>query len=256
MTRIWPRRFPVVRVAIAAAIGCVVFFRHGPRAQPQELPPELLNRRVPYFTFRNESFSDVIGRVGQASGIRIDVDWPALAAVDLMPDQRITGSTYLGTVSDALEGVVERVDSIFWNVRYRCEPGRIVISTVADCAKPIECRAYDVRDLLGELERVTDSQGLKTTQWRFHWQPARASLAALPGLPGSGMHYPSWRPDAASELQALVMDRAAAAFSRLCAGADPPQKIAWIECGQLVVVGTPSAQQEVRALLQYLRRRP
>ena len=51
MMRLPLRQMPVTRIVVATAIAWFAIFRYGPRAQPQELPPELLNRRVPYFTF-------------------------------------------------------------------------------------------------------------------------------------------------------------------------------------------------------------
>src|SRR5947209_13723263 len=129
----------IIFTLLAAALGWAAIYRHGPRPGPAELTGEMLDRPLVWFWFKSAPLNDVLEQLHQRCGIRIDVDWEALAKNGITPQQRISGRTYLGTVDDALEGILECVDEKFVNLRYQYEPGRIFVSTKAVCSKP-QCR--------------------------------------------------------------------------------------------------------------------
>src|SRR5207245_2501620 len=66
------------------------------------------------------------------------------------------------------------------HIRFRAEPGLVIISTAEVGSRATQCRMYDVRDLLDDLERTAKPAASSYSdwdqQWRFRWQPARENL--------------------------------------------------------------------------------
>jgi hypothetical protein len=172
------RRLPWIRLILLAAVVWFALARRGPRPRPPE-PVELLRRSVPQLSFRGMPLREAIDRLSQASGVRIDVDWPALAAIGISRDEPVTcgGNLSLGHAIDLVLDHLHHGHQI----KPRTEGDHVRITMAREeGAAALECGLYDVSDLLADLEFAPFNHEY-ILSCRFRWQPAEEDLAAICG---------------------------------------------------------------------------
>src|SRR5260370_31743448 len=144
------------------------------------------------------------------------------------------------------------MDGKFEKLRYQYEPARILVSTAEVCSKP-ECRVYDVRDLLADLEPAPLQDPTDTRQWRFRWQPAGETFFDVWGYRGFIYSGEEKREVALCD---FVSDRARGPYSAPYARFDRSETNLWMRDQLLFAVAPANAQHDIVILLEHLRRHP
>jgi hypothetical protein len=169
------RRLPWIRLILLTAVFWFALARRRPRPQPPE-PVELLRRSVPQLSFRGMPLGEAIDRLSRASGVRIDVDWPALAAIGISRDDPVTcgGNLSLGHAIDLVLDHLHHGHQI----KPHTEGDHVLIALARDEADGgLECGLYDVSDLLADLKSGSES----SQTCRFQWQPRDEDLSVISG---------------------------------------------------------------------------
>ncbi len=249
-------------MVVLCAMVWFALFRRGERG-PAELPPEYLKRPIPYTWYKGMTIKEVFDRLQTLGNVPIEVHWGALAAEGITPDRRLFSRDTDGPFALALDRVI--TNNELKALGYRAERDRIVVYPKGE-ARAAECRVYDVRDWFEGISRqpkAWDGDHDWQEEWRLKWQPAGASLADIPqeATEGHLSILSSGRPlrpeDPEEALWQFIDDRAPKRFLDAYEGGQIYRSGGMrFYCGRLIVIAPPNVQEEIAALLAYLRGHP
>lgn len=254
------RRGTWIKIGLCLVVAALAVWRRGERGSP-ELPSRILSRKIEPIKFREALLRDVLERLQASSGVAIVADWNALAAIGVPRNQRSFGEDYeLGkTLGEALSRAMFDRRPYGSEVMFRVEPNRVVITSGREIISSMQCRMYDVQDLLDDLTQSTKlltpnelDFGWSST-WRFSWQPPADSIGSIGGplvivdhpLPD----YVQRRDVLVHFLESVLERRGPSGY----AGAFNLHYPLTCRGGKLVVRGPVNEQQEVAEELQRLR---
>jgi hypothetical protein len=124
--------------------------------QQQQTARAALDRRLPVVRLTDEPLDQAIPELARLAGVRIDVDWDALASEYVSHDRWVTVHAYNRPLDETLRAMFSRFQPL--NVSIVDRRDHILIETLAQTLqRPVLC-SYDVSDLLrgGVLDDIVD----------------------------------------------------------------------------------------------------
>jgi hypothetical protein len=195
-----------------------------------------VDERLKGTNYNAEALSHIFDDIADKSGLKIDVDWPALERAGVQRDSPVTAKIRDIKTSKALEFVFKSVEGEDdeHHLGYRITHGTVRISSNAELDKLRVTRSYDITDLLaGHPDRpVTQSKGMSgfatpsdEVESREEW------LDDIMKYVTDNVRTNSWK-DNGGDVGEISSDSTK---------------------NHLVILQTPEAQREVKAVLKDLR---
>ena len=231
-------------------VGVIVGRSIAPPARPptrQEAEADVgLDRVVAKVDFRATAFQDAIEFLRQRTGTNILVGWRALEAAGIDRNTPITLHVTNLPLRRVLELVCDEAGGSTVMLISRARDGTIVVMTADDAARYAELRLYDVDDLLRANHDFRVRLG-----WRPTTNPAAGGGGGMSLGSGGGGGQPDPYQEAIDDLTRIITEFVAPDMWRDNGGTIGTLRVF---NGRLMITATPDMHEQIRELLEMIRR--